>query len=226
MMKVTYEFTPRSLDDRNQNAVEEYAESMMRSSSNRLLSSQWSVKIDPSFYHGHLRLERSLRASRPISHLVRESQNSGSSAVNESDEGVEDFVAAVSVRAKDPLGFLRSAKEFLRHRRAHRRNRFCRIPTLTRFVLRNDTSDRLATFLRFVDSICDDEYIGVGALKSVSIGVIFGSCGKDLIEEERILEAPLNGFDEERGEIPGIRSSMRERLAFREIGTKSWLEIL
>lgn len=224
--KMTHEFTPRSFDDWNENVVEEDAKSMVRSSSDRFLSSEWSVQINPSFHHCHLRLERSLRTPRPVSHLVREAQDSRSSAVDESDESVEDLVSTLTVDAEDALRFLRRSKEFLRHRCAHRRNRFRRIPTLTSLVLGNDASDSFTAFLRLVDCIGDDEHIGVGTLKSFSVGMIFRSCGKNLIEEEWVLEAPLDRLDEERSEIPGVRSSVRKSLALGEVGSKGRLEIL
>ena len=223
---MTHEFTPRSFDDWNENVVEKDAKSMMRSSSSRFLPSEWSVQVNPSFYHRHLRLECTLRTPRPISHLVREAQNARSSTVDESDECVENLVSTISIDAEDALRFLRRSKEFLRHRCAHRRNRFRRIPTLTRLVLGNDTSDGFTAFLRLVDCIGDDEHIGVGTLKSFTVGMIFRSCGKDLIEEEWVFEAPLDRLDEERGEIPGVRSSVGKSLALGEVGSKGRLEIL
>jgi hypothetical protein len=63
-------------------------------------------------------------------------------------------------------------------------------------------------------------------LESGAARVIFGSRRKDLVEEEWVLETTLNRFDEERSEVPGVRSTVRKRLAFGEVGAESRFEFL
>lgn len=49
---------------------------------------------------------------------------------------------------------------------------------------------------------------------------------EECTEEDGVLEAALDGLDEDRGEVPGVRAAVAEGFAFREEGTESWLELL
>lgn len=82
------------------------------------------------------------------------------------------------------------------------------------------------TLLELVDVLGDHEHVGIGAFEIVAVRVILGRDGEDLVEEERVLEASLDGLDEEAGEVPGVRPAAAKGLAFVEVGAKDWLEFL
>jgi hypothetical protein len=56
--------------------------------------------------------------------------------------------------------------------------------------------------------------------------MVLGRDGEDLVEEERVLEAPLDGLDEETGEIPRVRAAVTERPALCEVRPQRRFELL
>lgn len=193
----TYELPPGALDDRDEDLVEEDAKTLVALARRVVLTRHRGVHVDPPLDHADLSLERRLRALRPIPHLVRETQDSATSRVDEGHKSVEHLVASVLGETESRLGLLRRTKELLGDVRAHRRDRASRVAALSVLVLRDDTGDGVTALLVFVDVLGDHEHVRVGALKERTVGMVLRSHAENLVEEERVLEAALDGLDEE-----------------------------
>lgn len=179
----THQLAPRTLNQGDEDLVEEDTETVMRRVLGRL-AFEGSVEVDPTLHQRNLRLERDLGCARPVFHLALETDAGRFGAVDECRERIEHVVPLGGIsHAESVLGLLRTAEELLAD---GRRDGPSRIATRARVLLVDDAGDGLAPLLELVDVLGHGESAGVGELQVCSVGVILGGDGEDLVEKEGV----------------------------------------